>query len=267
MKLKLLVFWDIFWRIWRNALIKELKWLIEEYSPDFIIANVDNISSWKWPIEKHLLELEKNWVDIMTSWNHFFDNFDDIKNYLKKKNSKLLRFANYQDEEILWEWFKIFEKNWKKLLVIHMQGQVFMGVNVNNPFLETEKILEKFKDEDLDWIVIDFHKEATSEIYWLSKYLDWKISLVFWTHTHVQTNDGQISQKWTWMISDIWMCGSFDSIIWSDFESVKYLFLSWWIHRDKLTQALWKKYLVSWIYVEINENKCEKIEKIKIINN
>jgi calcineurin-like phosphoesterase len=40
-----------------------------------------------------------------------------------------------------------------------------MRHKVNNPFLVTEKILKEYKKSKLDGIVIDFHKEATSEIY------------------------------------------------------------------------------------------------------
>jgi calcineurin-like phosphoesterase len=45
---------------------------------------------------------------------------------------------------------KIFEKgNWK-LLVIHLQGEIFMNHKVNNPFSVVEKILEKYKNDKLD---------------------------------------------------------------------------------------------------------------------
>ncbi|MDR1987712.1 MAG: YmdB family metallophosphoesterase [Candidatus Peribacteria bacterium] len=40
-----------------------------------------------------------------------------------------------------------------------------MHHKVNNPFLVAEKILDKFKDEKLDAIIVDLHKEASSELY------------------------------------------------------------------------------------------------------
>jgi calcineurin-like phosphoesterase len=36
------------------------------------------------------------------------------------------------------------------LLVIHLQGEVFMPNKVFNPFLKTKEILEKYKKEKLD---------------------------------------------------------------------------------------------------------------------
>jgi calcineurin-like phosphoesterase len=37
--------------------------------------------------------------------------------------------------------------------------------------------------------MIDFHKETTSEGYGLAHFLDGRVSFVFGTHTHIQTND------------------------------------------------------------------------------
>jgi len=262
--MKILIFWDVYGRIWRKWLKAELPWLKEKYNPDFVIANIENCTSWRWPIEKHVIELEKLWIDIMTSWDHVFDNYQKIKDYLGADNSKLLRCANFYNDDLAWKWYRIFEKNWKKLLMIHLIWEVFMPHNSFNPFLKIEEILENHKDEKLDWIVLDFHAEATWEAVWMWHFLDWKASLVFWTHTHVQTNDDIILPKWTGYISDVWMNGALYSVIWAEFESVRNRFLEW-VRRWKLEQCLDENYLVSWLYVEIwDDMKCTKIEKIKI---
>lgn len=263
--MKLLIFWDIYGRIWRNAFLKELPILKEKYSPDFVITNVDNLTAGKWAIEKHILVLKEAWVDIMTAWDHIFDNFDKVKDYIFKQDSNLLTFANFYDDKLASYGEKIFEKgNWK-LLVIHLQGEIFMNHKVNNPFSVVEKILEKYKNDKLDWIIIDFHKEASSEFYWLANYLDGKISFIFGTHTHVQTNDDVIFPNWTGIISDVGMTWPLYSVIWADFETVKGRFL-YWINRWKIEQSLSKEYVVSWVFVEIWKKwKCEKIEKIRII--
>jgi len=38
-----------------------------------------------------------------------------------------------------------------------------MNHNLYNPFLKIDEILEENKQEKLDGIILDFHKEATSE--------------------------------------------------------------------------------------------------------
>ena len=264
--MKILVFWDVYGRIWRAALKKEIPILIEKHKPDFIIANVDNCTSWRWAIEKHVVELESLWIDLMAWWDHVFDNINKIDKYLNKEDSKLLRPANFRE---YWKyvfpgkWYKIIEKNSKRLLVIHLLWEVFMNNKVDNPFIKAKEIIEETKWENLDWIIIDFHKEVAPEWYWLAYFLEGSASFIFWTHTHIQTNDEIILQNWTWIISDVWMNWPLYSIIWAEYESVEKRFLTWW--RWWIKQSLDKNYVVNWVVVEIwDEMKCENIEKIRI---
>ncbi len=262
--MKLLIFWDVYWRIGRKWLKQELPELIKKYSPDFVIANVDNITSWRWAIEKHIIEMNKIWVDIMSWGDHIVDNYEKIKDYLDKKDSNLLRFANFYDDNFAWVWYKIFEKNWKKILFIHLQWEVFMNHRVKNPFYCVENILSKYSSNEYDAVVVDFHKEATAEWYWLAHFLDWKSSFVYWTHTHIQTNDEIIFDWWTWYINDIWMNWPLKSVIWADYLSVRSRFLTG-IQKWKIEQSLDENYIVSWVFVEIwDDKKCKIIEKIKI---
>ncbi|MCP4136774.1 MAG: YmdB family metallophosphoesterase [bacterium] len=60
------------------------------------------------------------------------------------------------------------------------------------------------KDE-VDSIIVDFHAEATAEKRALGWYLDGRASLVYGTHTHVQTADEEILPGGTGYISDIGM--------------------------------------------------------------
>ena len=266
--MKVLIFWDIYWRIGRLALEKEFPKLKNKYNPDFILSSVDNITSWRWPIEKHIKQMEKLGVDIMSGGDHIFDNLDKIENTLKEKDSKLLRPANlyeYEKYKLPGKGYKIIEKNGKRLLVIHLLGEVFMKHNVENPFIKVDKILKKFKkNENLDWIIIDFHKEVTSEWYAMSFFLDGKVSFIYWVHTHIQTNDDIIFPKWTGLISDVWMVWSLYSVIWADYNSVEKIFLTW-MNKWLIKQSLDKNYIINWIYLEIWEYwNTEKIKKIKI---
>lgn len=267
--MKILIFWDIYWRIWREALKKELPKLKQKYSPDFVVANIDNVTSWRWAILKHINDLKDLWIDLMTGWDHIYDNIDKIWDYLNDEKSIVIRPLNFYETTLHknpWKWYKIIEKNWKKLLVIHLMWEVFTKFRIDNPFLRVNDLLLKFENEKIDWIIIDFHKEATSEWYWIANFLNWRVSLVYWTHTHVQTNDDHILDLWTWLISDIWMNGSFKWVIWATYKSVEKMFLTW-ILSWKIEQSLDSNYIINWIYVEIwDDKKCMKIEKIFIKN-
>lgn len=265
--MKILVLWDIYGRVWRAALTKELPLLKKKHNPDFVIANIENATSGRWPIEKHARELQSLWIDLMTTWDHIFDNILKIEDYLNDDESEIIRWANFyehKDFKIPWKWYKIIENNGKKLLVIHLIGEVFMNKKVNNPFEIADDILEKFSNEELDWIIIDYHKETTAEWYWMWFHLDWKVSAIFWTHTHVQTNDELILKNGTWIISDVWMSWPLYSVIWADFKSVEKRFLTW-LNKWKIEQCLDKNYVVSWAIFEIwDDMKCQNIEKIRI---
>ena len=67
--------------------------------------------------------------------------------------------------------------------------------------------------------IFDFHAEYTLEKNLLAYYVDGKASLIYGTHTHVQTADERILPNKTAFISDIGMCGSIDSIIGYDYIS------------------------------------------------
>lgn len=266
--MKILIFWDIYWRVWRKAFLKEFKNLKQKYEADFCIACVDNLSSGRWAIEKHAVELEKAWVDLMTSWDHFFDNISKIRDYLNLENPKMIRPANYYDTEfykIPGVGYKVLEKDGKKVLFVHLLSGSCMRDMVYNPFLKLQEIIDLHKDENIKNIIVDFHREFTAEIYWMAFCFDWKISFVYWTHTHLQTNDEMILDNGTWVIWDVWMSWSQFSVIWATLESVQRRFFSG-LNKWKIEQSLDERYVVNGIFVETDDNtwKTISLEKIRI---
>jgi calcineurin-like phosphoesterase len=138
-----------------------------------------------------------------------------------------------------------------------------MADEMYNPFLKVEEILKEYELNELDWVVVDFHRETTSESQWMWFLLDGKASLVFGTHTHTQTNDDRILPKGTGFISDVWFCWPLNSVIWADFESLRKRFLTG-LMRWKIEQKLENAYRLNGLFVEIIDKKCVKIEKIRI---
>jgi hypothetical protein len=89
------------------------------------------------------------------------------------------------------------------------------------------------------------------------------ISVIYGTHTHIQTNDCHILKKWTGIIWDVGMNGPFDWVIGASFASVKKRFLSG-VQRWKIEQQLSWKYKINALFAEIDESskKCISIEAI-----
>ena len=61
--------------------------------------------------------------------------------------------------------------------------------------------------------VIDFHAEASSEKQAMGYFVDGKVSLVVGTHTHVPTADRRVLSGGTAYMTDVGMCGDYDSMI------------------------------------------------------
>ena len=208
--MKFLFFGDIFGRSGRDALIKELPSLKDKFKPDFILANGENASHGKGISQAICNDLFSAGVDVITGGNHIFDN-RDVFNFINQEN-KLLRPCNYPIDTP-GKGFEIYEKNQKKILVINVMGRVFMQP-LDDPFEAIKKIInQQIIGENISATIIDVHCEATSEKMAIGHEFDGKVSLIVGTHTHIPTSDARILKNGTAYITDLGMCGDYNSII------------------------------------------------------
>ncbi len=98
-----------------------------------------------------------------------------------------------------------------KVAVLNLQGQLFMGTHTS-PFEVVDELVAEARAA-AKVVLVDFHAEATSEKIALSRELDGKVTAVFGTHTHVQTNDARVQPGGTAAITDAGMTGPHDSVI------------------------------------------------------
>ena len=261
--MKILVFWDIYGRIGRKAFTKEIANLKEEHTPDFVIANVDNITSGRWAVSHLVDELCDLGVDLCTGWDHIFDNYDKVSESLDAEDSHIIRPGNFFESKyykLAWKGYKILEKNGQKLLVIHVVSGTFLRDTVQNPYLYVDELLDELCAEDFDAIILDYHKEASAEVWSMAFFLDGRVSAVFGTHTHLQTNDELILDKGTGVIWDVWMSGSLYSVIGAEFWSIRKRTLTG-IMKWKIKQSLDKRYVVNACLFDV----CDKTGETKNI--
>ena len=67
--------------------------------------------------------------------------------------------------------------------------------------------------KNVDFLVVDFHGEITSEKMAIGYFFDGEATCVVGTHTHVTTADTRILEKGTAYQTDIGMCGDYNSVI------------------------------------------------------
>ena len=206
--MKLLLIGDVVGKPGRAALLDRLQDLKEQHQIDFTIINAENIAG-GFSITAAIAELLfSSGVDVMTSGNHIFDKHEVI-DYIQKQ-PKLLRPANYPPNtpgQGMW----VGDVNGTRVAVINLLGRVFMAP-ADDPFRIANELLTSL-DGDVKVRIVDLHAEATSEKSAMGWHLDGRVSVVYGTHTHVQTADERILHEGTAFITDIGMTGSYGGVI------------------------------------------------------
>lgn len=220
--MKMLFIGDIVGRPGRQAVTKLLPEIIKDESIDLVVANGENLSGGLGITKKNYDQMIEAGVDLLTSGNHLFDK-PDIIPYLDDKSIQIIRPANYPEKGVPGYTSHTYEIMGEKIVVANLLGRVFMGTNVDSPFVVADKIIKDFPGHT---IIIDFHAEATSEKQALLQYLNGRVAAIIGTHTHVATADAKISDKGTAFISDVGMVGLENSILGFDAEPIVERFLT-----------------------------------------
>jgi metallophosphoesterase (TIGR00282 family) len=201
---------DIVGRAGRFMVRDHLERVREEFKLDFVIANVENASHGFGITKKNANELFSYGIDLFTGGNHSFDR-DDIHELIR--TSPTLVPMNYPKKEEFG--YRVVEVGGKKLAVINLIGSDFMPTATGNPFVAISELLENL---EADEVFVDFHAETTAEKRTLFEFLKGKISMMVGTHTHIATDDFQLSSG-TFYITDVGLSGCFDGVIGMKSES------------------------------------------------
>ena len=209
--MKILAVGDIVGERGLNKLKESLPILKQKEKIDFIIVNGENVAGGMGIIKRDFQQILFSGADVVTLGNHTWSK-KDIFNFID--DEKLIRPANYP-KGVVGKGYNIYNCKNKRIAVINLLGRTNMGILTENPFLEADNILENIK-EKADYIVVDFHAEATAEKIAMKYYLDKRVNIIFGTHTHVQTADEEITENGMAYITDIGMTGPINSVIGMD---------------------------------------------------
>lgn len=216
--MRILIIGDVFGKPGRKTLGKVLADLRKEKQIDFVIANAENTHHGKGVTDNKIQELRGYGVDFFTSGNHIW-RVAEIYKHLDQEDYPLIRPANYPEGAPGRGYAVIEMQNGRKIAIINLMGRVFMPGNLDDPFKRAETILDELEEkqlrlgETLSAIVLDMHTETGSEKMAMGHFLDGRVSLVYGTHTHIQTADEQILPKQTAYLTDVGMTGVINSII------------------------------------------------------
>lgn len=214
--MKILFIGDIVGKIGRDIVKAKTNYFVDKYGIDFVIANGENATHGKGLIYNHYRELINSGVDCITLGNHY-DSKNEIRRYIDRVD-RLVRPANLVND-FPGEGSIIFDIDGINIRVTNILGSAFINETVNNPYYSMLEILDN-EDEHVNIDIIDFHGEATAEKMSFARSFDGKVAAVIGTHTHVQTNDARILPNGTAFISDVGMCGEYDSVLGFETKSV-----------------------------------------------
>jgi metallophosphoesterase (TIGR00282 family) len=214
--MRVLILGDVMGRPARRAVRDLVPSLIKQEEIDLVVANAENAAGGMGVDIKSAKELMSAGVDVLTSGNHIWKK-KEIFTYLDNEAS-LIRPANYPAGAPGRGWCA-WQQNGLSALVINLQGRVFMPNHVEDPFRCVDEILKGHRAHS-PVVIVDMHAEATSEKSAMGWYLDGRVSVVFGTHTHIQTADERILPRGTAYITDVGMCGPLDSVIGMEKETV-----------------------------------------------
>ncbi|MFW0862016.1 MAG: TIGR00282 family metallophosphoesterase [Candidatus Komeilibacteria bacterium] len=268
-KVKIIFFGDIMGKIGRSAVAHIIPVWQKKYSPNVLIANVENLAHGKGVTDKTLKELVDSGINIMTSGNHVWRKED--ANYLAQKAEYNLITPHNDPRTPAGQGYGLFTIDGIKIFTANLlaeDGMVLVGVDdtpenkVQSPFTAVDELLKLEEYKKVDISLVDFHAEYTSEARALGWYLDGKVSAVWGTHTHIPTADAQILPKGTGYITDVGMVGAYESVLGIEKDTIIDRFLN----KSKIVFKAPEtgKAEINAIYLEI-DTKTKKTIKIELL--
>jgi metallophosphoesterase, MG_246/BB_0505 family len=254
--MRILFVGDIVGAVGRKMIASHVQHLIEQHKVDLVVANGENSAHGKGITYKIYNQLLNYGVDVITMGNHtyskdvIFNFIDEAQNMVVPMNLEPTGYGQY---------YKVVDVDGLKVCVCNIMCEVFMHNVIDSPFVCMEEILEEVQ---ADIYFVDLHGEATSEKTVFANIFKDQVQVVVGTHTHVQTADERIIGKCAF-ISDVGMCGAYDSIIGRDIQEVTTRFLT--NQKTRFTVAEGEG-IFSAVLIDIdNKQKCAtNISRIQI---
>ncbi len=222
--MKILFCGDVVGRAGRQAITERLPDLRRRLELDFVIVNGENAAHGFGITAKICEEFYAAGADMITTGNHVWDQREIINTI--DDDPRLLRPMNFP-QGTPGRGSGIYQApGGRRVLVIHPMGRLYME-SLDDPFAAVEDELANHRlGTSVDCIFVDMHAEATSEKMAMGHFCDGRVSMVAGSHTHVPTADAHILSGGTAYMTDVGMCGDYDSVIGMEKETAMARFTS-----------------------------------------
>lgn len=198
-------------------------------------------------------------VDFITSGNHIWDK-REFRSALDETD-RIIRPANYPPGSP-GRGAGTLTVEGVTIGIVNLMGRVFMPP-VDDPFRVGKQLVDDLR-AITPIIVVDVHAEATSEKMALGRYFDGTISLLYGTHTHVQTSDEQILAGGTAYLTDVGMTGPSDGVIGMESKAVLERFTSAVSERFAVQKTGTRQFCAAVATVDVASGRALDVKRINL---
>lgn len=208
--------------IGRSILRSELPGLREEFQPDVLIVNGENLRNGSGISAELYSAIRSDGVDGVTLGDHVYRDRTVVP-LLENPSEPICRPANLSADAPGKRVcrLEVSPGSGAPLLTIwffSLLGRIGMSLPANDPFACADEVLAAIPvpSGTRPIVLVDAHMEATAEKAALAHHLDGRVTAVLGTHTHIPTADARVLAAGTAFQTDVGMCGPYDSIIGRD---------------------------------------------------
>ena len=208
---RILCLGDIVGRPGRQIVHQKLPALVRERQVDLVVANAENIAGGSGITTNLFHKIRSYGVDVVTLGDHVYRKADILPTL--QSSERIVRPANLAHGAAGRTGTVVTTNSGVAVGVFAVLGRIFMNqLPSNDPFAAADTVLNQFP-RHVRVKVCDVHAEASSEKVAMGHWLDGRCSVVFGTHTHIPTADAKVLSGGTAFISDLGMCGPYDSVL------------------------------------------------------
>ncbi|HZZ41489.1 MAG TPA: TIGR00282 family metallophosphoesterase [Tepidisphaeraceae bacterium] len=210
MPVRILALGDVVGRPGRMILHQKLPTFVRERKIDLVVANAENIAGGSGITQNLFHKIRSYGVDVITLGDHVFRKADIIPTM--QSSERIVRPANLAPGAAGRAFTVVNTNGGVPVGVFCVLGRIYMNIPSDDPFAASDRVLS-LMPPTVKIVVADVHAEASSEKIAMGHWLDGKVSLIVGTHTHIPTADAKILPGGSAYISDMGMCGPYDSVL------------------------------------------------------
>ncbi|NQU10132.1 TIGR00282 family metallophosphoesterase [bacterium] len=257
--MRILFIGDVVGKPGRRAVTTLVPRLRRDRVVDLVIANGENSAHGAGLSASTVDALFAAGVDVITTGDHVWDQkgIDEVI----ELQPRLLRPLNMPPGNPGRGSVVVPVEDQGSVAVVNLVGRVYMP-DSDCPFRAAEAEVGRLRRET-PVIIVDLHAEATSEKVAMGRFLDGRVSAVIGTHTHIPTADEQLLPGGTAYLTDVGMCGPFDSVLGRDVEAVLRRFVT---QMPQKMEVATRQVTLCAVLLEIDARtgRAQKIERLRI---